>query len=84
MDNMMHTACLRCGKHAVSVPFGLDGLPYTNYSYCEDCLREGLKLLNELVRCGDCRFGGSCSIREYAITKQDDDWFCRDGKRRIS
>lgn len=43
--NMMHTACLRCGEHAVSIPFGLDGISYTHYSYCENCLRKGLELL---------------------------------------
>jgi hypothetical protein len=46
-DYMIHTECIRCGKHAVSVPASLTGLPYTNYSYCEDCLREGLKLLKK-------------------------------------
>lgn len=44
-DNLMHTVCLLCGKPAVSVPFGLDGLPYANYSYCKDCIRQGIKLL---------------------------------------
>ena len=44
-DNMMHTVCLNCGKHAVSVPFGLDGLPYENYSYCNDCIHKAMKLL---------------------------------------
>jgi len=42
--NMMHTICLLCGKEAVSIPFGVN-IPYTNYSYCEDCLRKGLVLL---------------------------------------
>ena len=57
-DNMIHTKCLRCGKHAVSVLDGLTGLPYTNYSYCKDCLREGLKLLKkqdeETIECYAC------------------------------
>lgn len=42
---IMHTACLLCGKHAASVPYDLEGLPYTNYSYCKDCIRKGIKLL---------------------------------------
>ena len=44
-DSLMHTSCLLCGKHAVSVPFGLEGLPYPNYSYCPDCISKGMKLL---------------------------------------
>ena len=43
----MHTTCLMCGKHAVSVPWDLEGLPYANYSYCPDCIRKGIKLLKE-------------------------------------
>ena len=45
MNHIMHTSCLNCGKPAVSVPFGLDGLPYMNYSYCEDCISKAMKLL---------------------------------------
>ena len=44
-QNMMHTVCLRCGEHAISIPFGLDGISYTHYSYCKNCLRKGIKLL---------------------------------------
>lgn len=44
-SDMMHTACLSCGKHAVSAPFHLDGLPYANYSYCSDCIHKAIKLL---------------------------------------
>ena len=47
MQDMMHTKCGLCGKHAVSVPFGLDGLPYANYTYCKDCIKKGIKLLKE-------------------------------------
>ena len=51
--NMMHTICLRCGKPAVSIPSNYDKLgmnvSYTHYSYCEECLREGLKMLKEKV-----------------------------------
>lgn len=43
--DLMHTSCLLCGKHAVSVPWHLDGLPYENYSYCPDCIHKGMKLL---------------------------------------
>lgn len=50
-SDLMHTSCLRCGKHAMSIPFHCDEMgmkvSYTHYSYCEDCLREGLKLLKE-------------------------------------
>ena len=49
--DMMHTICLRCGKPAVSIPFHYDELgmklSYTHYSYCEKCLRDGLKMLKE-------------------------------------
>ena len=44
-DKIMHTLCLNCGKPAVSVPFGLEGLPYENYSYCPDCIHKAMKLL---------------------------------------
>lgn len=44
-DSLMHTTCLLCGKHAVSVPWHLEGLPYKNYSYCSDCISKGIKLL---------------------------------------
>ena len=51
--DMMQTICLRCGKPAVSIPFHCDELgmnvSYTHYSYCEECLREGLKMLKEKV-----------------------------------
>ena len=49
--DMMHTICLRCGKPAVSIPVQYDELgmklSYTHYSYCEKCLRDGLKMLKE-------------------------------------
>ena len=49
--DMMHLTCLRCGKPAVSIPFHCEELgikvSYTHYSYCEECLREGLKMLKE-------------------------------------
>ena len=40
----LSTICLRCKKPAVTFSTD-DDIPYTNYSYCEDCLRKGLKLL---------------------------------------
>ena len=47
--DIMHTLCLRCNKPAVSIPFNCEKygmkVSYTHYSYCEDCLREGLKML---------------------------------------
>ena len=47
--DMMHTLCLRCGKPSMSIPFHCDEMgmkvSYTHYSYCEDCLRKGLELL---------------------------------------
>lgn len=46
-DSLMHTTCLLCGKHAVSVPWGLEGLPYENYSYCPECIHKAMKLLKE-------------------------------------
>ena len=43
----MPLICLRCGKD-IPLPYGVMGeISYTHYSYCEDCLREGLKLLRE-------------------------------------
>ena len=46
MDKPMKlsTVCLLCKKPAVTFSTD-DDIPYTNYSYCEDCLRKGLKLL---------------------------------------
>lgn len=44
-DSLMHTTCLLCGKPAVSVPWHLEGLPYENYSYCQDCIHKAMKLL---------------------------------------
>lgn len=42
----LSTVCLLCKKPAVTFNTE-DDIPYTNYSYCEDCLRKGLKLLKE-------------------------------------
>ena len=46
MDKPMKlsTVCLLCKKPAITFSTD-DDIPYTNYSYCEDCLRKGLKLL---------------------------------------
>lgn len=92
-DNMIHTKCLRCGEHAVSIPFGMTGLPYTNYSYCEKCLREGLKLLKGLVRCKDCKewVGGGIDDKDNFIppmckrynTPKHADGFCDEGKKKL-
>lgn len=82
--DMMHTVCLRCGKPAVSIPFNCDELgmkvSYTHYSYCEKCLREGLKLLKEqeavqptIDEYGNKRCG-SCGHKLQSIA--DPDLFC--------
>lgn len=42
----LSTVCLLCKKPAVTFNTE-DDIPYTNYSYCEDCLRKGLNLLRE-------------------------------------
>lgn len=42
---MIPLICLRCKK---DIPLTFDAfveVSYTHYSYCEDCLREGLRLL---------------------------------------
>ncbi|MBQ1291595.1 MAG: hypothetical protein IIY28_09655, partial [Lachnospiraceae bacterium] len=44
-DSLMHTTCLLCGKHAVSVPWHLEGLPYENDSYCPDFIHNAINLL---------------------------------------
>lgn len=44
---IMPCACLRC-KKSIPITYGtMAEVSYTHYSYCEDCLREGLKLLKE-------------------------------------
>ena len=48
----LSTVCLLCKKPAVTFSTD-DDIPYTNYSYCEDCLRKGLKLLKAQEACGD-------------------------------
>lgn len=58
----LSTVCLLCGKPAVTFSTD-DDIPYTNYSYCEDCLRKGLKLLSqlpsaepEIIHCCECKW----------------------------
>lgn len=41
----MRMKCLRCGKSFGMTTTDMDLIGYTKYSYCEDCLREGLHLL---------------------------------------
>ena len=42
---IMPLICLRCRKY-IPLTFGtFSEISYTHYSYCEDCLREGLKAL---------------------------------------
>ena len=54
----LSTVCLLCKKPAVTFNTE-DDIPYTNYSYCEECLRKGLKLLRahlevQLIGYQDC------------------------------
>lgn len=43
---MLHTTCLRCGNAAISIPWMYaDVVGYVRYSYCEDCLRAGMREL---------------------------------------
>ena len=45
MSDVFSLKCLRCGKTYGIPETDMGVLGYTKYSYCEDCLREGLKLL---------------------------------------
>ena len=49
-DVEMPLVCLRCGKEIPMKPSVRDAVSYTHYSYCEDCLKEGLKLLKDADR----------------------------------
>ena len=43
--NIMPLTCLRCKKD-IPLSYGaMKEVSYTHYSYCEDCLRKGLKSL---------------------------------------
>lgn len=43
----IYLICLRCKKpYDYSMPT-FEEMEYTKYSYCEECLREGLKLLKD-------------------------------------
>ena len=44
-DDIMAFICLRCKKDIPLTIRTMEEISYTHYSYCEDCLREGLKLL---------------------------------------
>lgn len=45
-----HLQCLLCkGYVGVYSTHTMEHVGYTNYSYCEDCLRKGLKLLKETM-----------------------------------
>ena len=44
-DKKMPLICLRCKKPILLPMSTVVVLSYTHYSYCEDCLRKGLKLL---------------------------------------
>ena len=47
-EQIFHLECLRCkkpvGKHSRQT---MEQVSYTHYSYCEDCLRKGLKMLKK-------------------------------------
>ena len=45
MNDIFSLKCLRCDKTYGIPQTDMNILGYTKYSYCEDCLREGLKLL---------------------------------------
>lgn len=50
---IMYLECLRCKKE-IPLSYGaMEEVSYTHYSYCEDCLRQGLKLLKEQDRRGN-------------------------------
>ena len=38
--------CIRCRKPIPLSEEAMNEISYTHYSYCEDCLRQGLKALN--------------------------------------
>lgn len=42
---IFHLQCLRCKKSYDLSEEAMNEIGYTKYSYCDDCLREGLKLL---------------------------------------
>lgn len=44
-DDIMPLICLRCKKDIPLTLRTFEEISYTHYSYCEDCLREGLRLL---------------------------------------
>ena len=47
-SKIMPLICLRCKKD-IPLPYGvMDKISYTHYSYCEDCLRKGLKALRAI------------------------------------
>lgn len=48
-DREMPLVCLRCKKDKPMLLSSMKdkGVTYTHYSYCEDCLRKGLKALKE-------------------------------------
>lgn len=46
-DDKIGLICLRCKKATTYSKRTFREISYTHYSYCEECLREGLKLLRE-------------------------------------
>lgn len=46
-NDIMPLICIRCKKDIPLTLKTFKEVSYTHYSYCEDCLRKGLKALNE-------------------------------------
>ena len=51
---IMPLKCLNCKKD-IPLPWGIvKEISYTHYSYCEECLRKGLKALKEWEKVQNC------------------------------
>lgn len=49
----MPLICLRCKKDIPLATKTFHEISYTHYSYCEECLRKGLKVLRMIEKCND-------------------------------
>lgn len=70
----LSTVCLLCKKPAVTFNTE-DDIPYTNYSYCEDCLRKGLKLLREQKKI--CKNSKAAIEKDVAVEAISDELMSR-------
>ena len=70
----LSTVCLLCKKPAVTFNTE-DDIPYTNYSYCEDCLRKGLKLLREQKKI--CKNSNAAIEKDVAVEAISDELMSR-------